>query len=207
MCDMTCHQSLDRVTRLHVWHDFSSVKWSSHSHMYHLSLSSGTVPITSTRTKPLESSERDCVWMSHVICRMSHVTCITWPHMYHLKCKRALSKRLYSAKETYHFKQPTNRSHPIPVEWTLWCGTVPITNTRTKRLESRESDRVWMSHVISRMSHVTGEYVCACMYCFITLVGMPITGWRRVIECLLFIGHFQQKNPAISGSFAEIDAT
>jgi len=30
-----------------------------------------------------------------------------------LFCKRALKKRLYSAKETYDFKEPTNRSHPI----------------------------------------------------------------------------------------------
>jgi len=31
-----------------------------------------------------------------------------------LCCKRALLKRLYSAKETYNFKEPTDRSHPIP---------------------------------------------------------------------------------------------
>jgi len=30
-----------------------------------------------------------------------------------LFCKRALSKRRYSAKETYDFKEPTNRSHPV----------------------------------------------------------------------------------------------
>jgi len=30
-----------------------------------------------------------------------------------LFCKRALLKMLYSAKETYNFKEPTNRSHPI----------------------------------------------------------------------------------------------
>jgi len=30
-----------------------------------------------------------------------------------LFCKRALYTRLYSAKETFNFKQPTNRSHPI----------------------------------------------------------------------------------------------
>jgi len=30
-----------------------------------------------------------------------------------LFCKRALHKRLYSAQGTYHFKEPTNRSHPI----------------------------------------------------------------------------------------------
>jgi len=30
-----------------------------------------------------------------------------------LFCKRALQNRRYSAKETYNFKEPTNRSHPI----------------------------------------------------------------------------------------------
>ena len=28
-------------------------------------------------------------------------------------CKRALYQRLYSAKETYNFKEPTNRSYTI----------------------------------------------------------------------------------------------
>jgi len=32
-----------------------------------------------------------------------------------LFCKRALPKRRYSAKESYNFKEPTNRSHPIPL--------------------------------------------------------------------------------------------
>ena len=30
-----------------------------------------------------------------------------------LFCQRALKKRQYSTKETYNFKEPTNRSHPI----------------------------------------------------------------------------------------------
>ena len=32
-----------------------------------------------------------------------------------LFCKKALQNRRYSSKETYHFQEPANRSHPIIV--------------------------------------------------------------------------------------------
>ena len=40
-------------------------------------------------------------------------TISTLLQMIGLFCKRALSKRRYSAKETYNFKESTHRSHPI----------------------------------------------------------------------------------------------
>ena len=38
-----------------------------------------------------------------------------------LFCKRALQKRQYSAKETYNFIDPTNRSHPICIYVAFTC--------------------------------------------------------------------------------------
>jgi len=71
-----------------------------------------------------------------------------------LFCKRALQKRRYSAKETYIFKEPTNRSHPIESypSATIW---------------------VWMSHIKyvtsrirSHIIHMRGSsiYVYMCTY-------------------------------------------
>jgi len=37
-----------------------------------------------------------------------------------LICKRALQKRLYSAKELYNLKDPTNCSHPISESRTVY---------------------------------------------------------------------------------------
>ena len=58
-----------------------------------------------------------------------------------LFCKRALQKRLYSAKETCNFKERTNRSHPI-------CGHLTLLVSLHKKL-------------LQKSSSFAGSFICS----------------------------------------------
>ena len=86
-----------------------------------------------------------------------------------LFCKRALEKRQYSAKETYNFKEPTNRSHPLGVSCNGTAEHSLKGNFRPKRCgvklaraETRESRRWRMSALVLRgnASSIYVEHSC-----------------------------------------------
>ena len=75
-----------------------------------------------------------------------------------LFCKRALLKRLYSAKETCKFKEHTNRSHPIVARTS--CTILHICHAWIMFLKSIwirvDTMRVWATVCVY-------EQACACM--------------------------------------------
>jgi len=91
--------------------------------------------------------------MCHLIysCVTWH-TCVTWHISSLLKiiglfCKRALWTRPYSAKETYNFKEPTNRSHLDFKETT------------------NMSSHIWLLTCVTWFIHVWfGWDVCVCVW-------------------------------------------
>jgi len=76
-----------------------------------------------------------------------------------LFCKRALWKRRYSVKETYHCKEPTNRSHPI----------------RTGELWSLSKEKCFCNCSQKRPNSM----------CVVVLLSTDHTGWRRPLGCLI----------------------
>jgi len=107
-------------------------RMSHHTGVYHSCTSEWVKPhisnerVTSQMSNEWRSiHERNMshIWIKKHVTYMNKETC----HIYQygvatissllkiigLFCKRALLKRRYSAIETYNFKEPTNRSHPI----------------------------------------------------------------------------------------------
>jgi len=124
-----------------------AIVWGTHDEwvLSHMWMSRVCIWLSHVYIRPTYRASSQCTCLRYTR-RMSHAThvsesCLRMGESYGvatvsrllkiigLFCKRALSKRGYSAKETYDFKEPTSRSHPIPHKW--------------------------MSHIYTRISHVT----------------------------------------------------
>ena len=141
MFDMThsyvCHDSFTRVTRLiqmcdmthsFMWHDsFKCVTWliqmcdMTHSNVWHDSFICVTwlIQMCDMTHSYVWHGSSECVHVTHSnvwydsnrIYGLATISRLL--ENIDLFCKTALWKRRYSAKETYNFKEPTNRRHPI----------------------------------------------------------------------------------------------
>ena len=114
-----------------------------------------------------------------------------------LFCKRALQKRRYSAKETYSFKEPTNRSQAIAIDHTKENAQCVM---KLKRRHIMFSDKVLCAchricvHVIVYVVHVI-VYVMVIVYVvhrdsllnmlsILSCLLSCASGWVRVCVCV-----------------------
>jgi len=114
-----------------------------------------------------------------------------------LFCTRAVR---YSAKETYDFKEPSNRSHPIPKKFL--CSQ-PLQNTHTHIYSSRthlfNHDSADGSDQIKRYVSNVAPYVsvCACMWVCVG-VYVCVYVWVCVFVCMcvwVIVTHLKDLSP------------
>jgi len=92
-----------------------------------------------------------------------------------LFCKRALYMRRYSAKETYTFQEPTNRSHPI---WYIYIYT-----WKTQARYASRSMPTMLIHTLCGMCVDRGSYThgswgrSMCLWWSAGTRGHPHSSW------------------------------
>ena len=95
---------------------------------------------------------------------------------------------------------------PYEVWWpTMWPFTSTIYMGIRNKVMWAFASTVHMG-ILNNSNHPSPSHMCVfCRRLRETIIHSLIAGWPRPIGCLIFIGHFLQKRPVNSGSFAEND--
>ena len=114
-----------------------------------------------------------------------------------LFCKRALQKTLYSAKETYNFKEPTHCTHPIARKWwqTQWVlysssfSFIPITKTQTWSWYQLPWKMIMIALIIT-----LGGKCSNCIWNSLVFSYLASHSERRCLRCSSFCRWWKTEN-------------
>ena len=169
MCDTLCDMTRSYVTPYVTWHidmEHGSFKRNSNVRYGSCTVACPFLPgrnskssthcvtwIVCRRSCLIEMTDSNVTWFIHFksfVPLYGVATTSRLLEMIGLFCKRALWKRLYSAKETYTFKEPTNRSHCTAPHHYMnepchtWMSHVAYEWVMS---HINEACHIWMSHV------------------------------------------------------------
>jgi len=130
-----------------------------------------------------------CVWQIGALCYCGYwvATISRLLKIIGFFFKRALQKRRYSAKETYDFEEPTNRSHPILeikkrrfVRLHVWhaalagmcvyvcdiyvCDMIPVCEALVSRVMMGDDDQITQVYARTCVTCCICRYVCVCVW-------------------------------------------